>query len=107
MLWGDPIGVFSNMKLLDQGEQTKPVHAPKGIGPLKLSVPVVDVSDEGVVKMRNGGDVPGVTGQGACAETGYVIGKASDDDFDHLQGKSGGRERACRRGLRTYSPDPG
>ena len=47
------------------------------------------------MKMRNGGDVPGVTGQRARTEIVLVIGKTGDDDFNDLHGKPGGRRRGC------------
>jgi hypothetical protein len=105
-------GVSSEVDLLDQGEQTKLVHVPEGIRPPGFPVPVVCVSDKGVVEMGNGGDVPGVTGKRTCAEIALVIDKIGDDHLDDLQGEPGGRGRACRRILRgsttgTYSPDSG
>lgn len=53
---------------------------------------VVGLNDsEGVMDVGSGGNIPGVTGQGACAETAHVIAKVSDDRFDELLGKTRGR----------------
>ena len=85
-----------DLELLDQGKQAKRAHIPNLIGPLKFpSLPVIVYEDKGVIEMRNSGDVPGVTGQGACAETVCVVSKISDDHFDDLQGKPGGRRTVC------------
>lgn len=67
-------------------------------------------SDEGVMEMGSGDDVPGVTGLGACEEAACIIDKVGNDHFDDLLGESRGRGRACHRGfwrntLRTQSPD--
>jgi hypothetical protein len=81
------------------------VHVQDGLGPPEFAlVQGVDANGEGVVKTRNSGDVPGITGQGACAETALVIGKIADDRFDNLQGKSGGRGIVCCRSLRRNAP---
>ena len=48
-----------------KGKQSKPVHVMDGIGPYGPSTRVVDESKKGGVEMRNGGDVPGVTGERA------------------------------------------
>jgi hypothetical protein len=66
---------------------------------------------ESVMKMGEGGDVPGITGQGACQKTGFVVDEVGDDHLDDLLGKSGGGGRACCRNLlRTirgeHFPDP-
>jgi len=47
----------------------------------------------------NGGNVPGITGQGACVETGRIIDQMGDDNSDDLQGKPGGRGQTCGRGF--------
>ena len=49
--------------------------------------------NEGVMEVGNGGDVPGVAGQGACEETASVIDEMVDDHFNDLLGKFGGRRR--------------
>jgi hypothetical protein len=41
--------------------------------------------------MRSCGDVPRVTGRGACTEAMLAIDKMGDVDFDGLQGRPGGR----------------
>ena len=61
--------------------------------------------------MRNNGDIPGVTDQGACEEAGLVIDKMKDDHFDYLRGKFSDRRCASRRSpmsaRRTPSPGAG
>ena len=61
------------------------------------------------MEVENGDDIPGLTGQGACAETAPVVSKMRDDPFDDLVGKpTGGR---CHRWYlrkstrRAHSPD--
>ena len=56
------------------------------------------------MEVGNGDGVPGITGHSACAETGRVIEDIGDDGFDEIQGKPGGRRRACHRGLRRSNP---
>ena len=80
------------------------MHVLDGVGPPELSIAGADVDGKGVVEMGNGGNVPGVTGQGACAETAHVIDQVRDDDSDDLEGKPGGRGRGRRRGLRGNAP---
>ena len=63
------------------------------------------------MKAGGGGDGPGITGQRACEEAGFVIDKMSDDHFDDLLGEPGGRGREYRRNImrsihRTRPPDP-
>jgi len=84
---------------LDEGEQAKSVHASETIRPLKIFAPgIIDVKV--VMETRDGSDVPGVTGQGACEKAVYVVGKVGDDLLDDLQWESAGRGHACRRNLR-------
>jgi len=45
--------------------------------------------------MRDRGDVPGITGEGAYKKTACIIYKVGDDHFDDLQGKFGGGVGAC------------
>ena len=47
--------------------------------------------NKGVVEMRNGDDMPRVTGQGAREKTVRLIDEMGDDDFDNFEGKPGGR----------------
>ena len=35
-----------------------------------------------VMEMRDRGDVPGVTGQGACQKSAFVIDEMGDDNFN-------------------------
>ena len=67
------VETLSDVELPDQGKQTEPMHAPEWNRPSEFSVKGVVAHDEGVMEMGNGGDVPGGTGQGACAETVFVI----------------------------------
>jgi len=99
--WGKcrATGFTADPECLDEGEQTKRVLPSQRIRPMKIFAP--EFTDEKVVmEVRNGSDVPGVTGKGACAQTEYVVGKIIDDDFDDLQGEPGGRRGAWRRRLR-------
>jgi len=103
-LWGKPNGLIPvaspvDPEPLDQGKQTKHVHVPEGIGPPEFLVQRADVNDKGVMERMNGGDVPGITGEGTCAEATCVINEVGDNHFDDLLGKPGGRGRACRGGL--------
>lgn len=75
-------------ELLDQGNKTKLMHVPDGIGSPGLTVPGGDPNDKGVMEMRDGRNVPGAAGQGACTEA-----------VDDLNGKFCGRRWACRRGI--------
>ena len=101
------------MELPDQGKQTEPMHAPEWNRPLEFYVKEVVTHDEGVMEMGNSGDVPGVTGQGACAETVFVVDEMCEDDLDDILGKPpGGEGWVCRRILwrwarRRRFPDPG
>ena len=59
------------------------------IGPPVFFVPGTYVDSKDVMETRDGGDVPGVAGQGARTETALVIHKISDDPFDDLEGEPG------------------
>jgi len=109
------MGVISlDLNLFDQGKQTKFVHFPERLGPVKslLHVHITGWSDEGVMEMGDGGDVPGVIGQGACKETAYVTYETDNRVYD-LLGEPGDRRRAGRRGSvvrsarKTHIPDSG
>jgi len=56
------------------------------------------------MEVRNGGNVPGVAGQCACAEAAGVVNKIGDDDFDELEGQPGGRGRGRRGDLLEKTP---
>ena len=60
----------SDVEFPDQGKQTEPIHALEWNRPSGISVKEAVTYGEGVMETGNGGDVPGGTGQGACAETG-------------------------------------
>jgi len=64
-----PVEVRLHPAKLDKGKQAKRVHVLDGIGPLGFAFPGVGVSKKGLVWLRHGGDIPGVTSQGTCAET--------------------------------------
>ena len=93
----------ADFERLDEGKQAKLVEVLDRSGPqefiLRLRGQGPDCSDKCVVEVRNGGEIPGVAGQGAREETGYVVDKMGDDDFDNFQGKPSGRGRP--------SPGPG
>ena len=94
-----------DVQLLDQGKQAEHVLVPDDIGPSESSIPrPVGVNDEGVMEMRNGGDVPRVTGQGACAETELVVDQVSDDDLNDVLRKAGDRGRGCGGSVRRRTP---
>jgi len=80
------------LKLLDQGKQTKLARILEWFGPPKFRIKVRPTVSSGksVMEMRDRGDVPGVTGEGACKKAGSVIDKMGDDHFNDLQGKVGG-----------------
>ena len=42
--------------------------------------------NESIMKMRDCGNIPGVTGQGACQKTALVVDKMADDHFDNPLG---------------------
>ena len=87
-------------ELFDQGKQTKPVHVHEGVRPHDPSpYERIGRNSEGVVEVRNGDDVPGVTGQGAREETVSVVYEMDDDHLNNLVGEPGGRGRACRGNL--------
>ena len=77
-----------DMELFDQGKQTKFVHAPEWLRPLKSPVyapEIIEWGDNGVIEMGNGGEVPGVAGQGAC-EQGSLVVCLGDNHLDDPQG---------------------
>ena len=88
---------------LDERKQAKFVDRLKTIRPLVIFAPGI-IDDKVVMETRDGSDVPGVTGQGACKKTAYVVGKIGDDYFDDLQWESGSRGRACCRGFKRSVP---
>jgi len=47
--------------------------------------------------MRDNGDVPRVTCQGACQETGCVVDEVGENDLDELLRELGDWGRACGR----------
>jgi hypothetical protein len=52
------------------------------------------------MKMRDGGGVPGVAGQGACTEAARVVDETSDDHFDDVLGNPCDKIQMCRRSVR-------
>ena len=83
----------ADLELLNQGKQTKPVLVQERFGPQETPFHPQggNHSSKGVMEVRNGGDIPGVTGPGACKETALVVDEMGDDHFDNLVGKPGGR----------------
>ena len=87
---------------------------PEWFRPPKLPVPAPRTScrDECVMEVRESGDVPGITSQGARQEAAGVIHKVGNHHLNDLQRKLGGRGRARIRypwggARRTYSPNSG
>jgi len=74
------------------------MHVPEGIRlPIFLAVGgCLDGKD--ARGMRNGGGVPGTTGQRVCAETFSVVSKRRGDHFEDFKKEPGGRGR-CGGGL--------
>jgi len=97
--WGEYIEwtrVFSaDFERPDEGKQAKFVEVLDRSGPqefiVRLRAQGPDCSDKCVMEVRNGGEIPGVAGQGAGEETGYVVDKMGNNDFDNSQGKPGSR----------------
>jgi len=69
------------------------VIALEGIRPLEVLHTRVGFKGQGVVEVGNSGNVPGITGHAARAETGRVVDKVGNDHFDDLQGKQTNRVR--------------
>ena len=88
----------------EHGKQTSHLRVMEGVGPFKVLDMGICPGGKGVSEVGNGGNVPGITGQGACAEVGRIVGKMGGDNFDDPQGKPGGRGRACGRGLWRSTP---
>jgi hypothetical protein len=114
--WGKPIGIGGKALVdpgfLDQGKQTKPVHVPERSRPQSHRHPQGIYSSKGVMEVRNGGDVPGATGQGACEEATLVIDEMGDYHFNDFLGEPGRSGRVYRGNLwgnttGTRSPDSG
>ena len=102
----------SDLEFLDQGEQTELAHVPDPVRPRTFWFvgPPAVLSEEGVVKMWDGGGVPGATGHGACQEAAGVVDEIGDDHIDDLLGKFGDGGRVCSsgnllRGTHVF-PDP-
>ena len=69
------------------------MHGLERIMPPKFPAPVlaVDWSNQGTMKVTDSSDIPGITGQAACAEAERVVEKMADDHFDDLLGKPVGQ----------------
>lgn len=80
------------------------MHASDGVGPQVLLIPILVPKGQGAMEVRNGSDVPGVTGLGACAETSHIINEISDYHFNDLQGKPRSRGWVCHRSLQRRTP---
>ena len=115
--WGKPTvprEALADPELLDQRKQAKPVQARERHRPHSPLRPPVggDNGSKGVTEVRNGSNVPGVTGQGAREEIIFVIDEMGNDHFNGLLGKPVGRGRARRRSLwgsatKAQVPDSG
>ena len=57
-----------------------------------------------MMKMRNGGEAPGVSSKGTCQEGELVVNEMSDDHLDDIQGNSGVPGRVRRRSPREDTP---
>ena len=78
------------------------MHAPERLGPHGLpAFPGGGYDGEGLVEMRDSGNVPVVTGKGAREDAWRVVGEIGDDYFNDLQGEPGSR---CRRSPRISAP---
>jgi len=98
-------GTFADLELLDQWEQTEPVHMTEWVRPHELLCwPLGGYGGEGAVEMRNNGDVPAGTGQGAREETECVVDEIADNHFKDLRGESGSGKWTHRRSLRVSAP---
>ena len=95
-----------DMKLPDEGKQTKFVFGRERFGPEGFLVgeEVVGRSEKDGMEMGDGGGIPRVAGEGARAETAHVAAEMNDDDFDDLQGKPHCRGRAFCASLRGGTP---
>ena len=93
------------MELFDQWKQPEFMHVPEWFGPLGFAncVPGICLGDEGVMEMRDSGDVLGVTGQRACEEAALVVDEMDNDHFEDLPRKPGSMGWGCRRSLRRSS----
>jgi hypothetical protein len=104
----------AEFELLDERKETKLARIPEWLRPPEFQFvgPPAGPNDESVMKVTDGGDVPGVASQGACEETVRVVDKVGNDHFDDLLGNLGEGGRECGRNLlrgpwEKQSPDPG
>ena len=92
--------VLLDAEVFYEGKQTEPAVILEWCRPLEsLQMIWSQWSEESVAKMRDRGDVPRVTGQGARPKTACVVKKMGDDHFDNLKGKLGGYGLLCGDGL--------
>ena len=75
---------------------------PEGIEQLEALYIRVHFKGRGIMEVGNSGSVPGITGHGARAETGYVVDKGGNDHFDDLQGKQTDRAHVAE-GIRAIN----
>ena len=85
------IGGSVDTEFLDQGKQAKLGRIPEWFGP------VTEQNNESAMEMRDGGDVPGVTGQGTGQKAAGVVDEMGGNDLDDLQWKPGGCGQRCGR----------
>jgi len=100
------VDVFVDVEFPHQGKQPEPLHMKEWFGPndFLLCAPGKCLGSKSVVNVRNSGEVPGVTGQGACEKPVLVVDEVGDDHFDDIHGKSDDRGRACCGGLQISTP---
>ena len=75
-------------------------------------IPSIGWGDKDAMEIGNSGDVPGIAGKGASAETGIVANEMGGNQFNDLTGEPSGRRGTCWRCLRgstcgEYPPDFG
>ena len=120
--WKNPVNIvlgvatFVDMEPLHEGKQSELMHMNEWFrpSPSPFWVPgiALGLGDKGVMKVRNGGHVPGAASHGTCKKAARVIYNVGDDHSKNIQGKSvgGGRghHRSLGRSVRgTHPPDSG
>jgi len=87
------VDVLVDVEFPHEGKQPEPLYVKEWSGPhgFPWYVPWKGLGSKGVVKVRNGSEVPGVTGQGARKKAVLVVDEVGDDCFTDIQGKSDGR----------------
>ena len=117
--WENPVnvkprvGIFVDVEPLHEGKQSKLMHTNEWFGscafPFRVGIGLC-LGDKGVMKVRNGGHVPGAAGHGTYEKTARVVDNVCNNHSDNIQGKSDGGGRRCPLGRsvrRTHPPDSG